>query len=160
MVGLSQRTSEKAVNELAEIIKPFGYKLRIARTPKNILHFKSHCSLLDERTVISTSSLARSGCFDEFDVVVAPEVDHCLHRLLDLVRAEAQIASDPLVVHVAAVLAEHHLFNPVGEGPAGCLTGLDANAQRSGAVGGSDLVDERGEFVERGRHAVASIRER
>ncbi len=73
MVGLSARTSELGADELARVAGEFGYSLRKARTPAEILHFKSHCSLLDEQTVISTEGLAASGCFDGFDVVIVPE---------------------------------------------------------------------------------------
>lgn len=73
LVGMSARTSEQGADSLARIVADFGYELRKARTPETILHFKSHCSLLDERTAIATSELARSGCFDGFDVVIVPE---------------------------------------------------------------------------------------
>jgi len=73
MVGMSKRTSEKAADELAKIILPFGYELRKAKTPKDILHFKSHCSLLDDRTAISTAPLAATHCFDGFEVVIVPD---------------------------------------------------------------------------------------
>jgi len=73
LVGMSKRTSEAGADELAKAVEPFGYSLRKARTPKEILHFKSHCSLLDGRTAIATESLARSGCFEGFDVVTVPE---------------------------------------------------------------------------------------
>ncbi len=73
LVGLSERTSEDGANDLAQIVAPFGYSLRKAKTPSDILHFKSHCSLLDEKTAISTKALAVSGCFEGFDVVIVPD---------------------------------------------------------------------------------------
>jgi len=73
LVGLSERTSDEGADDLASIVEPFGYHLKKAKTPKDILHFKSHCSLLDDRTAISTSALAASGCFEGFNVVVVPD---------------------------------------------------------------------------------------
>lgn len=73
MVGMSERTSSSGADALAKIVEPFGYSLRKAQTPKDILHFKSHCSLLDEKTVIATSGLAASGCFEDFEVLVVPK---------------------------------------------------------------------------------------
>lgn len=73
LVGMSERTSEAGADSLASIVADFGYELRKVRTPKDILHFKSHCSLLDEKTAIATKALAASGCFKGFDVVVVPD---------------------------------------------------------------------------------------
>ena len=73
LVGVSDRTSEAGADALALAVQPFGYELRMVKTPKHILHFKSHCSLLDEKTAISTRALAASGCFDGFDVVTVPD---------------------------------------------------------------------------------------
>lgn len=73
MVGLSARTSERGADELGRVAADFGYSLRKAQTPAEILHFKSHCSLLDEKTAISTKALAESGCFKGFEVVVVPD---------------------------------------------------------------------------------------
>lgn len=73
LVGMSERTSSAGADGLSEIAATFGYSLRKTQTPKEILHFKSHCSLLDERTVIATAELAASDCFKGFDVVVVPE---------------------------------------------------------------------------------------
>lgn len=71
--GLSDRTSRAGAEGLAKVAAEFGYELRAVTTPKDILHFKTHSSLLDERTALATPSLAASGCFDGFDVVTSPE---------------------------------------------------------------------------------------
>ncbi len=73
LAGLSARTSAAGAEGLAKAAAEFGYDLRAAQTPPDILHFKSHCSLLDHQTVISTPGLARSGCFDGFKVLTTPE---------------------------------------------------------------------------------------
>jgi len=73
IVGLSARTSEAGADGLARIAEGFGYSLRKVKTPSDILHFKSHCSLLDDRTAIATKSLAASNCFEGYEIIVVPE---------------------------------------------------------------------------------------
>ena len=73
MVGLSARTSEAGADDLADIVADFGYELVKVKTPPEILHFKSHCSLLDLETAIATPALIASGCFDGFKAVAVPE---------------------------------------------------------------------------------------
>ena len=73
LVGLSARTNAAGAAALARRLAPFGHAVRVVETPAGVLHFKSDCSLLDERTVLATERLARSGCFEGYDVVlVAP----------------------------------------------------------------------------------------
>jgi dimethylargininase len=42
-------------------------------TPRDVLHFKSDCALLDEETIFATARLAATGVFEGFRVVLAPE---------------------------------------------------------------------------------------
>jgi len=72
-VGLSERTSRTGAESLEAVVRDFGYDLRIVSTPSDILHFKSHSSLLDHKTAIATATLAQTGCFDGFDIVVVPD---------------------------------------------------------------------------------------
>ncbi len=73
MVGMSARTSDAGADDLAKVVAKFGYHLVKAQTPPEILHFKSHCSLLNETTAISTQALMTSGCFEGFNIVVVPQ---------------------------------------------------------------------------------------
>ena len=73
MIGLSDRTNETGAAALADALRGLGKNPKIVRTPANVLHFKSDCSLLDERTILSTSRLAASGVFDGFDLVLTPD---------------------------------------------------------------------------------------
>jgi dimethylargininase len=68
LVGLSDRTTQEGVDELAEIVAPFGYSVRVVQTPPGVLHFKTDCSLLDGNTILSTPVLDASGCFDGYTV--------------------------------------------------------------------------------------------
>lgn len=73
LVGLSDRTTQLGVDELAEIVAPFGYTVRVVQTPAGVLHFKTDCSLLDGNTILSTPVLAASGCFEGYDVIYTAE---------------------------------------------------------------------------------------
>ena len=73
LVGLSDRTTQDGVDELAGIVAPFGYTVRVVQTPPGVLHFKTDCSLLDGNTILSTPVLAASGCFDGYDVIYTAE---------------------------------------------------------------------------------------
>jgi dimethylargininase len=69
LVGRSARTNAAGVAELARIVSPWGHKLREVHTPAGVLHFKTDCSLLDVDTVLSTTRLSASGCFDGYRVI-------------------------------------------------------------------------------------------
>ena len=69
LVGKSARTNSEGVAELKSIVSDYGYQLREVETPPDVLHFKTDCSLLDEETILSTKRLARSGCFDGYQVL-------------------------------------------------------------------------------------------
>ena len=73
MIGLSDRTNEVGAAALADALRALGKHPKIVRTPANVLHFKSDCSLLDETTILSTSRLAISGVFEGFDLVLTPD---------------------------------------------------------------------------------------
>lgn len=72
LVGRSERTSASAISALAEVLTDFGYETREVTTPKEILHFKSDCGLLDANTVFASPRLASSGAFDDYHVIETP----------------------------------------------------------------------------------------
>ena len=69
LVGLSSRTDNAGVAELAEIVSQWSYQLRQVVTPPGVLHFKTDCSLLDAETILSTKRLDATGCFANYRVV-------------------------------------------------------------------------------------------
>ena len=73
LVGLSERTNEEGFNQLAKIVAQWGYKARMLQTPEGVLHFKTDCGLLDGETILATSRLAASGCFEGYRVLEIPE---------------------------------------------------------------------------------------
>ena len=64
LVGLSARTNQSGAEQLRQILNGHGYAMRIVKTPPDVLHFKTDCSLLDDQCILSTHRLASSGCFE------------------------------------------------------------------------------------------------
>lgn len=73
LIGRSERTDSAGISELASIVSAWGYAVREVRTPPGVLHFKSDCSLLDGNTILSTTTLSDSGCFDGYRVIDVAE---------------------------------------------------------------------------------------
>ncbi len=73
LVGTSERTDSRGIEELRDIVKRWGYSVREVKTPEGVLHFKTDCSLLDENTILSTKRLAASGCFEGYNVLHTAE---------------------------------------------------------------------------------------
>lgn len=69
LIGTSARTDPAGVAELRAITAPWGYKVREVQTPPDVLHFKTDCALLDERTILTTKRLAASGCFEGYNLI-------------------------------------------------------------------------------------------
>ena len=72
-IGLSARTDGDGVEALRPFLEGSGYTVRVARTPDGVLHFKSDCALLDERTLFATPALAATDWFGPgFEVIETP----------------------------------------------------------------------------------------
>jgi dimethylargininase len=72
MIGLSARTSREGAEALIESLALLDETGVIVKTPENVLHFKSDCSLLDDDTVLSTQRLSASGVFSRFKQILVP----------------------------------------------------------------------------------------
>ena len=73
LIGSSERSTSEGITELRDMVADWGYTVREVSTPSGVLHFKSDCSLLDGSTILSTSRLSASGCFEGYTVIeVAP----------------------------------------------------------------------------------------
>jgi len=81
-IGLSQRTNQHGYESLSAIVSNLGYTARKINTPPNILHFKTDCGLLDSHTIFSTQALSSTGCFSDYDVIVAPEGESAAANLI------------------------------------------------------------------------------
>ena len=69
LIGSSERSTSEGITELRDMVADWGYTVREVSTPSGVLHFKSDCSLLDGSTILSTSRLSASGCFDGYTVI-------------------------------------------------------------------------------------------
>ena len=72
-IGLSDRTDRKGAEALVALLRSIGLEGRVVETPRSILHLKTACSLIDEETILATESLASTGIFDRYRVLVVPE---------------------------------------------------------------------------------------
>lgn len=72
MIGLSDRTSDQGAEALSDLLVDLGMRPRIVETPPGVLHFKTDCALLDDRTVLATERLADAGFFHGCTVIVVP----------------------------------------------------------------------------------------
>lgn len=72
VIGLSDRTDRAGATELAGLIERIGYAAEVAVTPKEVLHFKTGCSLIDERTVLAVPAMRDCMGFAGLEVVLTP----------------------------------------------------------------------------------------
>lgn len=71
-IGRSARTDAAGAKALADCLTQLGRPSDIITTPKEVLHFKTDCSLLDEDTVLTTARLAQAGVFEDFKQLLVP----------------------------------------------------------------------------------------
>lgn len=72
MVGASERTDSRGFDELASIVRGWGYTIGMVRTPPEVLHFKSDCSVLGPNMILATRRLSGEPCFAAYDVLETP----------------------------------------------------------------------------------------
>jgi dimethylargininase len=73
MIGLSARTTREGAEALIECLAALGRTGVVVQTPRDVLHLKSDCSLLDAETILTTSRLSRSRIFSGFKELIVPE---------------------------------------------------------------------------------------
>jgi len=73
MIGLSERTDLAGAQALLRCLDELDRIGEIVRTPPDVLHFKSDCSLLNDETVFTTRRLAASGVFSGLKIVLVPD---------------------------------------------------------------------------------------
>ena len=59
IIGLSHRTNKLGADNLSIILQRLGATVEICRTPNDILHFKSECSVLDEDVILVSNKMAQ-----------------------------------------------------------------------------------------------------
>tara|TARA_A100001011_G_scaffold382513_1_gene452359 strand:- start:187 stop:954 length:768 start_codon:yes stop_codon:yes gene_type:complete len=59
IIGLSNRTNKLGAENLSTILQSLGATVEICKTPDEILHFKSECSVLDDDTILVSNKMAK-----------------------------------------------------------------------------------------------------
>lgn len=104
LVGLSARTNRLGVAQLTDIVREYGYALRLVETPAGVLHFKTDCGLLAPETILSTRRLAVSGCFEGYEVLLVPDGEEAASNCIRFNNLVVMAAGFP---RTAEMLAAH-----------------------------------------------------
>ena len=59
IIGLSHRTNKLGADNLSKILQSLGATVEICKTPDDILHFKSECSVIDDDIILVSSKMAQ-----------------------------------------------------------------------------------------------------
>ena len=73
LIGLSDRTNSYGINEITEIVRPWGYAVRAVDIPYGVLHLKTECATLGSDKLLSTRRLAESGIFDAYEKILVAD---------------------------------------------------------------------------------------
>ena len=73
LIGLSGRTDREGAEELIGLLAQLGKRGEVAETPKDVLHFKTGCSLIDEETVFALPQMADLPAFAGLRVIPVPK---------------------------------------------------------------------------------------
>jgi dimethylargininase len=104
LIGLSARTDALGARRVVEFLSDLGRKARIVESPPGVLHLKTACALVDERTLIATPALAPT--FADYDVIVAPEGEE---RAANLIRVNDRVLMAAAFPKTAALIAARGL---------------------------------------------------
>ena len=72
-VGLSARTDVEGAAALAGALTSLGRRAVVVTPPPGVLHLKTACSLVDDRTLLATRAMADAGLFPGLDTIVVPD---------------------------------------------------------------------------------------
>ena len=59
IIGLSDRTNKLGAQNLSIILQKLGATVDVCKTPDDILHFKSECSIVDDDTILVSNKMAQ-----------------------------------------------------------------------------------------------------
>jgi dimethylargininase len=59
IIGLSDRTNKLGAENLSSLLSKLGATVVICKTPDDILHFKSECSIIDDDTILVSNKMAQ-----------------------------------------------------------------------------------------------------
>jgi len=84
LIGLSERTDIRGAQSVARGLGRFGIRARLVQTPREVLHFKTACAMLDEETVAVTAAIDDADIFGDLRRVRIPEGEEAAANLLRL----------------------------------------------------------------------------
>ena len=61
IIGLSHRTNKLGAENLSSLLNKLGATVEICKTPDDILHFKSECSIIDDDTILLLTKIVSSS---------------------------------------------------------------------------------------------------
>lgn len=70
-VGLSPRTNESAIEELKNILKPYGYIVQSVKVD-GCLHLKTGCTALDDKTILLNPNWVDVEVFSDYKIINIP----------------------------------------------------------------------------------------
>jgi dimethylargininase len=86
-VGLSQRSNQAAIDQLRDILKPYGYSVT-AVAIRDCLHLKSGVTALSDDTVLINPHWVDAGCFSDYRQI---RIDETEQHAANVVRVNADI---------------------------------------------------------------------
>lgn len=119
LIGLSARTDQTGAERFCELVRDLGRSARIVEPPPGLLHLKTGCALIDERTLIAVPAMA--PLFPGYEVLVTPEGEE---HAANLIRVNDRILMGNAFPRTAALLSERDL--DVVETPASEIAKIDA----------------------------------
>ena len=74
IIGISTRTNTVGAKSLKTLLEKMGASVKICETPKNILHFKSECSILNDDTILVSKKMSEIEYLkSNFKLIELPE---------------------------------------------------------------------------------------
>jgi len=119
LVGLSERTDRTGAGRFCELIRDLGRSARIVEPPSGLLHLKTGCALIDERTLIAVPAMA--PLFPDYELLITPRGEE---HAANLIRVNGRILMGDAFPRTAALLAGRGL--DVVETPASEIAKIDA----------------------------------
>ena len=104
LVGLSERTDSAGAQRFCQLAREFGRRARIVEPPAGLLHLKTGCALVDERTIIAVPAVA--PLFPSYDVLPTPAGEE---GAANLIRVNDRVLMGAGFPKTAALLEERGL---------------------------------------------------
>lgn len=104
LIGLSERTDEAGARRFCELAGDLGRRARIVEPPAGLLHLKTGCALIDERTLIAVPAMA--PLFPGYEVLTTPKGEE---HSANLIRVKDRILMGDTFPRTAETLADRGL---------------------------------------------------